>query len=62
MDSAPSGLPSHKITLALSGGGRMFEMKSDPFAGLDLLRIPPWSVILLEAMLVSGRCFSRGRC
>lgn len=64
MDSAPSGLPSHKTTLALSGGGRMFETKGGPFAGSDLLRRPPcassrghaaqWPVLEQRTVLMSA--------
>jgi hypothetical protein len=64
VDSASEKLPSHTIILALNGNNRMTLMKSGPFTGLDILLLerPPWSMFLLEAMLVSGLCFGREPC
>jgi hypothetical protein len=47
----PNKLPTAVIILALSNN-RVFEIKTGSFSGLCLLERPPWSVLLLEAMLV----------
>lgn len=53
-------LPSPTVALALSND-RMFEMKNGSFTGLGLHKIPPWSVLLPEAVLVCGHALT-GLC
>lgn len=48
-------LPCCTITLVLSKDG-MSEMENSSFSGLDLLERPLWSVLAIEAMLVSMVC------
>lgn len=45
-------LPRLTLALALSSN-RMSEMENGPFSGLDLFERPSWSMLSLEAMLVS---------
>lgn len=52
-------LPSYIIAVALNRE-RLFKMKSGSFPEQKLLKRPPWSVLLLEAMLVCDHCFSEG--
>lgn len=47
-----SKMPSHVIVRALSND----KMKNNSFSGLVFLRCPPWSVLFLEAILVSVVC------
>lgn len=54
-------MPSHTIALAL-GNSRMSKRKKGSFCGLDLLERPPWSMLLLEAMLTCGLCYSQRSC
>lgn len=52
-------LPSPTVVLALSND-RMFEMKNGSFTGLNLHKTPPWSVPVLEAVLVCGQALTGG--
>lgn len=65
---AQAGFASECDALAL-GNGRMSKRKKGSCCGLDLLERPPWSVLLLEAMLmcvayatVRGHVDVRGPC
>lgn len=59
VDSSPEKLPQSHHHF-----GSERQQQDDPFTGLDLLLLerPPWSIFLLEAMLVSGLCFGREPC
>lgn len=50
-----SVMSSHMIALAL-GSGRISKGKKGSFCGLDLLERPPWSMLLLEAVLACVTC------